>query len=675
MPALALTDFNIVVSVLGGWVSLFGLVSYLCKEKFYLSEALISLLAGVAFSPSAANFIRPLEYAGSQANLDATTLYFSRLVLGVQLVLAGVQLPSRYLQRHWRPLTWLLLPIMTAMWLASSLLIWGLVTPRMPLLHALVIGSCVTPTDPILSNVIVKGRFADQNVPPELQRIIIAESGANDGLGYPFLFLALYLVQYIGFEGTAEFPVPAGGAGKAIGLWFGETLGYTILLSVIYGALVGYIAKELLHYAEERKFVDRESFLVFALSLALFIVGTCGLIGSDDVLACFIAGNVFTWDDWFRLETKDDSLQPTIDMLLNVTIFMWYGAVCPWSMFANGPVSLPRLIALGILMLLLRRLPWIMAIHKYIPQIEEWHHGVFVGFFGPVGVSAIFYLYITLDFIRGLSPATVDDGVDLPAKLRPDVATLGATTTVVVWFLSVTSIVVHGLSVPLGKLGFYLPRTLSRALPSSPSTPSIGNNDGAFTSSRVHHSQALPAFLIGSRVSSLTIQPHGEGKSPANGQQDEQQDDIGIQDPANLGVSGSRGDVIELSLDNRINVGKNNLTAVDTRPHVDGPGTRPIYRIGGSIINNAPAEPRVSSSPNFRPVWEGTEDSGISSSIDRSESYSASLVAQSHLGLQSSSDVPFSRSEAMAPSSAPISGRTVRFPDDLPHPQADVNNE
>lgn len=28
----------------------------------------------------------------------------------------------------------------------------------------------------------------------------------------------------------------------------------------------------------------------------LFIVGTVGMIGSDDVLACFIAGNVFTWE-------------------------------------------------------------------------------------------------------------------------------------------------------------------------------------------------------------------------------------------------------------------------------------------------------------------------------------------------------------------------------------------
>lgn len=36
-------------------------------------------------------------HSGSQASLDTSILYFSRLVLGVQLVLAGVQLPSRYL--------------------------------------------------------------------------------------------------------------------------------------------------------------------------------------------------------------------------------------------------------------------------------------------------------------------------------------------------------------------------------------------------------------------------------------------------------------------------------------------------------------------------------------------------------------------------------------------------
>lgn len=39
MPTLAITNFNIVCSVLGGFITIFGLVSYLFKEKFYLSEA------------------------------------------------------------------------------------------------------------------------------------------------------------------------------------------------------------------------------------------------------------------------------------------------------------------------------------------------------------------------------------------------------------------------------------------------------------------------------------------------------------------------------------------------------------------------------------------------------------------------------------------------------------
>lgn len=350
MPTLSVTNFNIVCSVLGGFITLFGLVSYLCKEKFYLSEALISLIAGIIFSPHATNFVKPLEYTGSQANLDAATLYFSRLVLGVQLVLAGVQLPSRYLQKEWKPLALLLGPIMTTMWIASSLLVWAMV-PNLSFLHALAVGACVTPTDPVLSNSIVKGKFADKNIPKDLQKIIVAESGANDGLGYPYLFLALYLIKYTGEGGLGQ----NGSARTAIGLWFGETWGYTIILSIVYGFAVGWMAKELLHWAEERKFVDRESFLVFAITLALFIVGTCGMIGSDDVLACFIAGNAFTWDDWFRLETLDDSLQPTIDMLLNLSVFIWFGAICPWAMFrVNDVIPLYRLIFLGVLILLLR---------------------------------------------------------------------------------------------------------------------------------------------------------------------------------------------------------------------------------------------------------------------------------------------------------------------------------
>ncbi|QUC17038.1 uncharacterized protein UV8b_01279 [Ustilaginoidea virens] len=468
---LAVTDFNVAVAFLGGFISLFGLVSYLLKENYYMSEALISLLVGAAFGPHAADWIRPLSYAACSRDgltdaqcddrLMSITLNFSRLVLGVQLVLAGVQLPSKYLWTQLKPLLLLVGPGMACMWMATSLLVWGLAgTPTF--LHALAVGACVTPTDPVLSAVIVKGKFADHNIPKDLQDLIVAESGINDGLGYPFLFFALYLIKYIG-SGSTD-----GGVKDAMGLWFALTWGYTILMSVAYGALAGWIAKELLRFAKERNFVDRESFLVFAIALALFVLGTCGMLGTDDVLACFIAGNTFTWDDWFRIQTKDDSLQPTVDMLLNVSIFLWYGAYLPWEEFAdNAIVPLRRLIPLGVLVLVLRRLPWVFGMHKMIRQIGQVRQAIFVGFFGPIGVSAIFYLLVSIDFIK----AHLSDQDGVP---RADVKDLAQTIKVVVWFLTVCSVVVHGLSIPLGKLGYLAPRIhriLSESLSDTLSNP------------------------------------------------------------------------------------------------------------------------------------------------------------------------------------------------------------
>lgn len=137
--------------------------------------------------------------------------------------------------------------------------------------------------------------------------------------------------------------------------------------------------------------------------------------------------------DWFRLETMDDSLQPTIDMLLNLSVFMWFGAVCPWSSFLNNDViPIYRLIFLGVLILLVRRLPIVLAMHKWIHQIEHVRHAGFVGFFGPIGVGAIFYLSISREYLREI---TVD------GEMRADVQKVYDTINVVVWFLVICSIV------------------------------------------------------------------------------------------------------------------------------------------------------------------------------------------------------------------------------------------
>jgi NhaP-type Na+/H+ or K+/H+ antiporter len=70
--------------------------------------------------------------------------------------------------------------------------------------------------------------------------------------------------------------------------------------------------------------------------------------------------------------------------------------------------------------------------HQFIEEIREKRQAIFVGFFGPIGVSAIFYLYISLEFLETITV----DGVQ-----RADAERLGEVMTVVVWFLVICSIV------------------------------------------------------------------------------------------------------------------------------------------------------------------------------------------------------------------------------------------
>jgi NhaP-type Na+/H+ or K+/H+ antiporter len=129
----------------------------------------------------------------------------------------------------------------------------------------------------------------------------------------------------------------------------------------------------------------------------------------------------------------DDSFQPTIDMLLNVSVFIWFGAICPWTEFYhNDVIPIWRLVILGILVLLLRRPPIVFALHKQIPQIEQKRQALFVGFFGPIGVSAIFYLYVSLEF---LGKIRVD------GEIREDAKYLMEVMNVVIWFLCICSVV------------------------------------------------------------------------------------------------------------------------------------------------------------------------------------------------------------------------------------------
>lgn len=362
-PSLDISNFNVVLTVLGAFVSVFGLISYVVKERLYISDSLVAVLLGIALGPRAANIFRVEEYG----NVDEITLAFTRLVIGVQLVLAGIQLPSLYLWKQWKSIAMLLLPIMTLKWIISAVVIEILFS--ISFLESLAVAACITPTDPVLANAIVKGKYAEKYVSAHLRNIISAEAGANDGFGYPFLFLAIYLLK-----------IPKGGI--AIEHWIVHTLIYEILFSVIYGLVLGLLARLALKFTLQRKWVDNEAFLSYFIALSLFVIGSCGLIGTDDLLAAFLAGNAFSLGDFYREETADDSLQTSMDMLLNQAVFVWIGATMPWDQMEMIDPGW-RILTAAILILTLGRLPAMLCLYRFIPEVKSLKEAFFAGWFGP----------------------------------------------------------------------------------------------------------------------------------------------------------------------------------------------------------------------------------------------------------------------------------------------------
>ncbi|KAI1274997.1 Cation/H+ exchanger [Xylaria sp. FL0933] len=446
MPTLDVSELNIVTAVLGAFTVIYGVFSVKLKNVWYLGEALPALIIGVILGPAAAKFLDPQRWGSTTPGQEAgITLGIIRVMIGIQLVIAGYQLPAKFLQWRRKEIAVCLIPVMTLMWLFTSMCILATI-PNVSPLATLVIGACVTSTDPILSQAIAKGPFADTYVARHLREIISAEAGANDGFASPFLMLSVNLMRFsIGRPETlvdrdrGVGPHP-GDIGIAIGNWAIETLVYIVLLASVYGAVTGFCARMAVRFSLSRKWIDTESFLLFPTALGLFIVGTCGAIGTSDILACFVAGCALNWDGQFlaEAERRHDEVNSCIDVFLNFGGFMYIGTILPWKEFHQPDttgITLPRLLGLGVLVLLFRRIPALLITYKAMPSVvKSWKEAIFMGHFGPIGVGAVYHLEHTRLLFHQDNPrekALVD-------ALCP-----------VVYFLVLVSIVVHGLSIPV----------------------------------------------------------------------------------------------------------------------------------------------------------------------------------------------------------------------------------
>lgn len=431
---LSITSPHLVYIILGGFTSLFMLCSSIIKERMYIGEATVATICGLIFGPHAANLINPQSWG----SVDIVTIEFSRIVLVVQCFAVGVELPKFYMERHWKSVVFLLLPVMTFGWLVTSLFVWWMIPP-LNWLESLVIAACVTATDPVLaSSVVGKGKFA-KRVPKHLRDLLSAESGCNDGMAFPFIYLSLYLIQDKQSAKEVSFH------------WIVYTILYECIFGAVYGFLIGYIARHGIKFAEHHDLIDRESFLVFYFVLALFCAGSGSILGVDDLLVGFSAGVGFSNDGWFGHQTEESHVSNVIDLLLNLTYFVYLGTIIPWEMFNDTEIGLSawRLTIIAIFVILFRRIPIMMVLKPLIPDIKTWREALFAGHFGPIGVGAI--------FVAIMARAELESEKPVPLSELPSPDAEHYTLLILVWpivtFLVVASIIVHGSSVAVFTLG------------------------------------------------------------------------------------------------------------------------------------------------------------------------------------------------------------------------------
>ncbi|MDP9444359.1 MAG: cation:proton antiporter, partial [Actinomycetota bacterium] len=187
-----------------------------------------------------------------------------------------------------------------------------------------------------------------------------------------------------------------------------------------------------LRAGEEHGSVEPGPALLFTILLALAVLGVSGLLHVDGVLAVFVAGLAFNKVSTGGERAGAVRIDEAVNQFLVLPLFLLLGAALPWDAWQDlGWRGLVFVVAV----LVLRRLPVLLALARPLRLAAP--DATYLGWFGPVGVSALFYLTLEVE------------------RLGVDVTVLGAGALVVA-----ASTVAHGVT---SSVGLRVYRRASRA--------------------------------------------------------------------------------------------------------------------------------------------------------------------------------------------------------------------
>lgn len=296
---------NIIATTLGGIILILGLGSK-WLQKSPVPSTVLALGIGIILGPEVTGVL-DLSALGERTRILEGV---ARLTLGIGLVGVALRIPRMYPRRNWREMTRFIGLAMLLMWFSSTLLVY-LILPQ-PFCLAALIGAIITATDPVAASSIVTGPVAEENLPERIRHVISFESGANDGLGYLFVFFPFLMLTRPPEE--------------VLTYWLTRTLLFEVGGAALMGLMIGYGAGKLLQAAEQRELIADEWRLVYTVALALFAVGIGRLIGSDEVLVVFTAGVAFVQVVSAEDRANESLGQEAVNRFFAVPIFVVLGS-------------------------------------------------------------------------------------------------------------------------------------------------------------------------------------------------------------------------------------------------------------------------------------------------------------------------------------------------------------
>lgn len=265
-----------------------------------------------------------------------------------------------------------------------------------------ILATMLAPTDAALGKAVV----SNPNVSEKIRESLNVESGLNDGISVPVLFLFIGLFNSItGDQLTSFYGI----------ILLAKELG----LGLVVGAGITYTFVWIGNYANKRDWITDSWQNVVLIMLVFTCFITAQLIGGSGFIACFAGGFLYgTMNIKYNLKMKLVESVEGIGDSLSLITWLIFGALIylfiprfTWEVLVYAMLSLT----------LIRILPVFIALYKTDLSGKE---KLFIGWFGPRGLATIVFAVIVLD-------------VDLPHQ-----STLILTVACVV-MLSVT---LHGLT-------------------------------------------------------------------------------------------------------------------------------------------------------------------------------------------------------------------------------------